>query len=562
MCYGIASLCAITLGAGCAQKGAPQGGPPDTTAPQVVRTVPGSGAVNVDVHTPFEIEFSEAVEKTKFLANFYVSPKRTGAPMVDWSGRIARITWRDSLREDITYRVTVGSRLTDIHNNPLSAPYTFAFSTGERIDSGRVRGQVWQDMAPAVAYDVLAYMLDSGEWDPAAPDFQTQTNDSGRFDLPYLPDAVFRVLAVQDKNANGRPDHGEFVAIAPNEVRSLASGAVPVLDMHASLYDTLPFAISGCTVGDDGSILIGFSHAIDTSRWTSEGLIISDSINGNPVPVDVLAPVPPRFTIVPAVPQSRPEAGRVLRVAYIPNEDDDTHRTLSVGGKVLAACSSYVTYPKITDTIGVRVQSTEFPTATMAMTPDAPIRFGFSEPVALSDAAQVLKVFDSTGQTIAGNTTLADPRQLIFTPETSWPDTTTIVVTLDSAALVDRHGNPAPTQTFSWTFPPLTPGAMGDAALRVRTSDSTLAGLPVIILARSARDDRRSRWTLSQADSITVTLPAGEWLFGAFWDMNANGRFDPGQFARRFELAEPRTTYPDTVSIRARFTVEDIILEF
>ncbi len=519
-------------------------------------TVPPGGAVNVDRAVVFEIEFSESVKKSDLIANLYVSPQRAGEPEVDWSGQRVRITWGDSLRDDVTYRVTVGSRLSDIRNNPMAEPYTFAFSTGDKIDSGRVTGRVWQDMVPAPAYDVLAYMLTGQPWQPSHPDYQTQTNDSGRFDLPYLPDAVFRVVAVQDKNGNAQPDHGEFVAVAPHDVPSSRTGRGGDVEMYAVLYDTLRFEISACTVSDDGVFLIGLSHAVDTSWWTARGFAISDSATGEPVAVSVLDPLPPRYTIVPAIPDNAQD-GRVYRVAFTPADDV---APLNVRGTPMSACTSYVTYPEIVDTTGPRIQWTRFPTATEVVVPRAPIEWVFSEPVRIDSLDDAVAVYDSVGNVIPGTVKWADVRHVLFTPESPWPDTTTVVVTLDSASVRDHEGNPSVSQTFNWTFPPLTASGMGDVSLRIPTTDSALIGTPVVILAQSVRLDLHRRWTIVDTDTAIVSLPAGNWLFGAFRDLDGNGRFGPGRVSPPYRAAEPRVTLPDTVGVRARFTVEDISL--
>ena len=553
----IAALVLLISVSGCAQKGTPEGGPPDTTAPTVISTNPSGGTVDVPSGAPLEIEFSEAVERDKLLANLYISPRREGRLETKWSGHTVRLLWSDSLRDNVTYRVTVGAKLTDRHNNPLTDPYTFAFSTGPQIDSGRIDGNVWDGVTAAGAVDVFAYPLsDTSEWDPGDVGFQTQTGADGRFDLPYLPTGRFRVIAVADKNGNNRPDPGEAIGVAAHDVEDVASRASSSLRLFTHVYDTSSFTLSGCSVAPDGSILIGFTHPIDTAGWQAPELQMRDSVSGETLPLRVMRPLPPNLTIVPAIAEDpRRDGVYAIRV-----DSAGGARTFDVNRKVLSAGTCFLHYPEIVDTVGPKVQWTLFPEAGKALGPAAPIEFGFSEPMDTMTLASALHVFDTTGAPIKGQVVIPDARRVAFTPASPWPEMQ-VIVTLDSAALLDRAGNPAVSQRFTWPVSPVNDAVMGYVTCRVEGPDPSTDTAPLVIWAVAARGSQRKQWAATRESVTTLALPMGNWLLGAFVDANGDGTFFPGSLVP-YMPSERQTIMSDTVSVRARFTVEDIVIQF
>jgi len=147
----VAARCLIVIGAvalasfnwSCAKKGFPEGGPLDKTPPEITVTTPASGDVSVPRTATLQIDFSEPVNREKLLPNLFISPALAGTPELKWSKRSVVLRWDDSLRADITYRVTIGVKVEDRHRNTLADPYTFAFSTGPQIDSGQIVGHIW-----------------------------------------------------------------------------------------------------------------------------------------------------------------------------------------------------------------------------------------------------------------------------------------------------------------------------------------------------------------------------------------------------------------------------------
>src|SRR5512135_2599993 len=98
--FALFAVAAMVLGS-CAGQRPPQGGPPDTTPPEIVRSVPAPGATNVHP-AQIHLEFSEYVDRRSVEQSVFVSPP-LGQLEYSWSGTEVDISIPDTLREQTTY---------------------------------------------------------------------------------------------------------------------------------------------------------------------------------------------------------------------------------------------------------------------------------------------------------------------------------------------------------------------------------------------------------------------------------------------------------------------------
>jgi hypothetical protein len=539
----------------------PEGGPADTTPPQIVRTEPASGAVGVPRVAAITIEFSELVDRTTLIPGLFISPPLAGTPEVKWSGRLVRVHWADSLRPDITYRVSLGGKLSDLHKNLITQPVTVAFSTGARIDSCRIRGEVHTPEQVPAGLNVFAYRIDSlAAWPPSQADFVTQAGPGGQFDLPYLPPGLYRLLAVGDKNHNGRPDQSELYALADADIDLRTRTTAEGLRLFARQFDTTAFKIDACSQSSDGSLLVGLTQAVDTAGWGGARFLVSDSSTRESLAVSVLRPVPPKLAIIPIL-SERFTAGHTYQIVTPALEEGDRVALRNIAGITVSPCSCRVLWGTMADTTGPRVSWTKLPIAENATTAASPIQIGFNEPVDTVASHEVLQVRDSLGTDLAGTLRWPDSRHLTFTPAHSWPESVIVVAALDSTRLFDRHGNLAPPQPLVWRFRPLVKSQAGALAGKVEAADSAWATVPCHLEARPVGKGAVVTQALDKLGAFEMNLPAGRWIVGGFLDLDRDGRWAGGRI-QPYKPAEPRTILHDTVTVRARFTVEGVEIRF
>src|SRR5690606_28127953 len=111
--------------AGCATPLRPSGGPEDRTPPELVASVPAAGATRV-ADGRLVLTFSERVDEAALRRALTVAPAPEAPPAVRVRGREVEVVL-DRLRPDVTYVVTLGTELRDLHGVALPAPITLAF---------------------------------------------------------------------------------------------------------------------------------------------------------------------------------------------------------------------------------------------------------------------------------------------------------------------------------------------------------------------------------------------------------------------------------------------------
>jgi len=119
--------------------------------------------------------------------------------------------------------VQFGECIRDLREANVAKGLAYVFSTGLALDSGRVRGRVedaWTG-EPGQGARVLLFsgglpeaVLDPGLPDSLRrlPDFVGLVDDSGRFDVGFLPIGTLGAVVVDDVNGNYRVDQGESMA--------------------------------------------------------------------------------------------------------------------------------------------------------------------------------------------------------------------------------------------------------------------------------------------------------------------------------------------------------------
>ena len=216
-CVGLAS---------CANPVPPSGGPRDETPPRIATSRPAAEATNVSRGRTVRIAFSEYVDRESLREALTVTPAPGGRLTFDWSRRSVEIMFPQRFRDSTTYLLTIDKELTDLRGVELEQPIRLAFSTGPRIDRGRLAGRVVGSRhgQGREGFDVYAYAAaaaDSARL-PPAPLYRTQTGSEGAFQFEYLREEQrYYVVALRDRNRNYRADPLEAFAVPPRPSPSI-----------------------------------------------------------------------------------------------------------------------------------------------------------------------------------------------------------------------------------------------------------------------------------------------------------------------------------------------------
>ena len=222
----------------CANIMTPDGGPKDTLPPVITVITPGNFATNF-TEKKIYIEFNEFVQIKDQNKEMFTSPAMKKMPLISTRGKGIVITIRDTLKENTTYAIDLGSAIRDNNEgNPINA-MRYVFSTGDKVDSLMCSGYTADSYkADSVSRTFLwFYILDSlpdtPDYDSTIfnrkPDVIARAQNNGIFIAQNLKPVKYRIYAFGDKNDNQMYEPG--------------TDLVGILDSAYNPAEMQPFAI-------------------------------------------------------------------------------------------------------------------------------------------------------------------------------------------------------------------------------------------------------------------------------------------------------------------------------
>ena len=230
----IAAIALLT--AACASIGAPEGGPRDYTPPQVVKTSPAAGALNFKGNK-VEITFDEIVNLKDQQKKVVISPAPKTQPLIRTVGKKVTIEFRDELEENTTYVIDFSNAIEDNNEGNQVDGYSFAFSTGDVIDTLAVSGIVLRanDLEPMQHVLVgLHSNLDDTAFTRLPLERVSRTNDLGKFTIRNLKAGTYHVFAINDVDGDYRMARTEDIAFLDTLV-------VPTVSEYTSMDTVFTF---------------------------------------------------------------------------------------------------------------------------------------------------------------------------------------------------------------------------------------------------------------------------------------------------------------------------------
>lgn len=223
---------------------APSGGAKDTIPPYIVAINPLPGATHVPIHgASFVFTFSEFVT-IENSANILLSPPQQKRPKARLRGRNLVVSFEEDLRPGTTYTLSFTDAISDANEGNVFAGYSYAFSTGDKIDSMMITGTVvdCNTLAPVKGATVLLHKdaSDSAVF-KTLPYAVAKTDDWGFFVLPFIQDTLYRLYALKDaNNDNLLNPETELVGFCDSAVRPVMTASDTTREMlRYDMLDTL-----------------------------------------------------------------------------------------------------------------------------------------------------------------------------------------------------------------------------------------------------------------------------------------------------------------------------------
>ena len=218
----------------CANIGNPNGGPYDETPPRYVSSTPIPNQTNY-TGKKIEILFDELIQLDKPSENVIITPPQMEMPVIRAAGKKVVVELRDSLKDNTTYTIDFTNSVSDNNEKNVFENFSFAFSTGEVIDTLEVSGTLLnaENLEPMPGITIgLHSNLDDSAFVKLPFDRTSRTNDKGHFTIRNIKPGTYRLYALNDVNRDYKFDQpGEDIAF-------LDSVVIPTFEL-TSRQDTI-----------------------------------------------------------------------------------------------------------------------------------------------------------------------------------------------------------------------------------------------------------------------------------------------------------------------------------
>jgi hypothetical protein len=533
--------------AGCANQLPPGGGPVDTVPPKIMESYPVSGTTNF-TDDYIEFDFSKYLDKQTLNGSLFISPAIEGDLNLDWTGTSVRIKFPQKLIKNKTYVVTIGTDLEDYNNhNRMSAAYNIAFSTGDKIDKGEITGKVFDPKPDGVM--IFAYIIGDSVINPMVkkPDYISQTGAGGSYRLLGLAPASYRIYAVRDQGHDliYQPEQDD-IGMANTDVKLTESDTLyPGLNFFLTKVETVKPRLVTAVMTDKFHILVNFSKEIDSSIIRSNNFMIIDSTGKKTVkPVYAFKGNTKPTEIVLVTKNDFPAKDEVYLIADT-IKDKFSNIFTNDFAQITLNEKPDTTKPGITNTVPIRGSSSVDFQGTN-------ILFYFNDAFDTSTAKSKIVFSDTSGKKIPYNVFFMDDASFKITALHDLEANTDYIIKLDLNGFRDAAGN-AYDSVYQYKFK--TINGLDFTGVSGTTENVDFSQNPVLILQGVDGEKDTYQFALNNSNKFNFDrVQAGKYSLWGYYDTDSSKSYSFGK-SFPFKPAEKFYFYPDTLNLRARWTV-------
>ncbi|UFH53609.1 Ig-like domain-containing domain [Spirosoma sp. KNUC1025] len=188
----------------CAQVAQPPGGKKDTLAPKLVSSVPTPRQLNYSGKT-VELEFDEYVNSENLQQKITITPQDSNTFVVKSLPKGIRLNFNKPFLPNTTYTIDFADGIKDVTERNIAKNTKVVFSTGSKIDSLYLTGNVVDDETrlPLLSFVVgLFASTDTLPINRKRPQYFARTDSSGNYRIENVKAGQYKVYGFDDKDLN------------------------------------------------------------------------------------------------------------------------------------------------------------------------------------------------------------------------------------------------------------------------------------------------------------------------------------------------------------------------
>lgn len=542
----------------CANIKPPQGGPRDTIPPVLVKSVPENKSLNFKGNT-IKLIYDEYLKVDNLERNLIVTPMGD----IDFEDKIRRniveITFLSPLQDSTTYTLNFQTAIKDITEGNISTDNTFAFSTGNYIDSLHVSG-ITENLLKFDSLKNITVGLynvyDTFNLFKGRPLYFTRSDEKGIFLIDNIKDGKYFIQAFNDINNNLRCDVPKEIFAFDLDTITLRSN-IDSIHMQLMALDNRPLKIlkslpSGkyYEVGFNKSIIKYSVVPFDTTEVlyynlfnSNKGIRFYNTLNGDSTTIVLTASDSVNNILVDTLNVKFQESKRK-------KEDFSFKITPQNKSSVPIDFTAEISFTKPvisinTDSLFIRYDSANVDTLRLMKD----LHFNQRR-----DTLYITKILNREllQPKTEENTEEAGPTK----PEAKRPmqkSNPGPVLYAGKGAFISVEDDTS--QVMSYSYQILKEEDYGIIRGKVETNINSF----FIQLLDSKKKVIKQINSLKEYSFINI--PEGDYRIRVLIDNNDNGRWDPGDFFKG-QVHEGVYIYPDILTIRANWELRDINLSF
>jgi uncharacterized protein (DUF2141 family) len=384
-------------------------------------------------------------------------------------------------------------------------------------------------------------------------DYITQTAEEGTFALTYLSPGVYRLFAFQDRDRNEKYTRSKDpLGICSGDVAlSDSAYAVELSDLYLAVRDTTAPELLSVRASDRTHVTLRLSKEIELSslRIEIEGLGIEARTI---LPEGSEAETPPTASKIHLL--TEPQQPGTDYSVSVYGHDLWGHPISGETGIASFAGSARA------DTLRPHVVSYAPHREARTVPLDRPIALVFDDAMREAIPGTAL-VWEAPPETPVGEWRWIEPNRVCFSAEDGWKEGDAHRLRVDPGLFFDRAGNASDDSVFVVSFRTLSSDTLGFISGYISDGKEAGAGPFHIEAVKIGRKKERTEIMVPEEGPYTWGLLPGSYTLSAFRDEDENGRLSLGQ-VQPFVPAERIASHPDTLTVRSRWTTEEINWRF
>ncbi len=539
----------------CAHQQSPSGGKTDKTPPSIVSIYPSKEAVNVNTDSEISIKWSEWIDRRNFENMFFYSPLNLGKPHFKWRGAYCKISFDSSFQKNTTYFFSISSNTKDLHGVALKEPISWAFSTGEILSRGYINGKILNSNTRnliAIAYNIksdsvlLPYIN--------TPSYIVSADKNGLFRFKFMNKGKYRVFAFTDNNMDRKFQLGkEPIAIPYTDIYTTTDSLQKdnFLVLSQSNQDTMGVKLNSAELINYRTLKLTFSDDIlfqSAKNTKLYKITIPDDSSNTKLTVSGVSMGDNKREITLVTNYHKPSKTYKIDVSGLLDLHGDFIKTGNDTANYYCWVKRDTTTPKI---------SSIKPSLRNDIMPNDSIVIHFSEPINSYYLKKLLNLSDSAKNNIEIKYTEYDFMHVVIKPKTALQTGKTYKLSLYPGALTDMFRN-RNRDTITYKIRVLK---LDDITRTINGNILSSDTCPTILVWKNLRTNRKFEFKIKGSTYSMDGMPQGKYLLTGYKDKNNNGVYDSGTLLP-FSFSEPISVYPDTLTFRGRWELNDINLKF